>query len=38
MLFLGTYRSDETAGSAFLKIWKELQPSTTSALPTARSR
>ena len=25
VLFLGTYRSDETEGSAFLKTWKELQ-------------
>jgi len=25
VLFLGTYRSDETEGSAFLKMWKELQ-------------
>jgi tetratricopeptide (TPR) repeat protein len=25
VLFLGTYRSDETEGSAFLKRWKELQ-------------
>ena len=25
VLFLGTYRSDETEGSAFLTMWKELQ-------------
>jgi tetratricopeptide (TPR) repeat protein len=25
LLFLGTYRSDETEGSALLKMWKELQ-------------
>ena len=25
VLFVGTYRSDETEGSAFLKMWKELQ-------------
>ncbi len=24
LLFIGTYRSDETAGSAFLQMWKEL--------------
>ena len=37
VLFLGTYRSDEAEGSAFLTPGRSCSASTTSASPTARS-
>ena len=36
VLLLGTYRSDETEGSAFLKMWKQLQRKQTPGSPNAK--